>query len=107
MRDGGRWSVFVVSRKLDGKHDGADFGDGYTPVTLRLPVAKAARITLHKLTGDPRLTNRDKMNIAIQSQEVPAGALVGGVLTVNEQTGGGKGGMPPGSVFLYVIEAGN
>jgi len=107
MRDGGRWSVFVVSRKLDGKHDGVDFGDGYTPVTVRLPAAKAARITLHKLTGDPRLTNRDKMNIAIQEQEVPAGALAGGVLTVNDQTGGGKGGLPPGSVFLYVIEAGN
>ncbi|MCX5683660.1 MAG: Ig domain-containing protein [Planctomycetota bacterium] len=106
MHDGARWSIFVVSRKLDGKHDGADFGDGSTPVTLRLPVAKAAKITLHKLTGDPRLTNRDKMNIAIQDQEVPAAALAGGVLAVNEQTGGVKGGLPPGSIFLYVVEAG-
>jgi hypothetical protein len=27
------------------------------------------------------------------------------VLAVGEQTGGAKGGMPPGSVFLYVFEA--
>jgi len=106
MRDKGRWSVFVVSRKLDGKHDGADFGDGYTPVTLRLPFAKAGRISLHTLTGDPRLTNREKANIAIQSKEIPAGAVEKGVFTVNEQTGGGKGGLPPGSIYLYVFEAG-
>ncbi|HPD15486.1 MAG TPA: Ig domain-containing protein [Planctomycetota bacterium] len=104
MRDGGRWSVFVVSRKLDGAHDGADFGDGYTPVTLRLPFAKAAKITVHKLTGDPRANNRQKLNIAPQSQEVPATALKEGVLAINAETGGGQGGMPPGSIFLYVIE---
>jgi hypothetical protein len=105
MRDGARWSVFVVSRKLDGKHDGQDFGDGTTPVTLHLPFARAGKVTLHKLTGDPRLTNREKMNIDIQSEEIPAAAVTGGVFTVTEKTGGAKGGMPPGSIFLYVFEA--
>jgi len=105
MRDKNRWAVFVVSRKLDGDHDGADFGDGSTPVKLALPFRKAGKITLHKLTGDPRLTNNDKMNIAIQSQDVPASALDKGTLVVGEATGGVQGGMPPGSIFLYVFEA--
>ena len=105
MRDGDRWSVFVVSRKLDGNHDGHDFGDGHTPVTLRLPFAKAAKIAVHKLTGDPRANNRKAMNISIQSQDVPVAALKDGAFAVNGQTGGGKGGLPPGSVYLYVFEA--
>ncbi len=104
MRDKDRWSVFVVSRKLDGKHDGSGFGDGFTPVRLALPFARAGKITLHKLTGDPRLTNREKMNIDIQTQEVPAAALEKGALAVNERTGGSKDGMPPGSIYLYVFE---
>ncbi len=104
MRDGARWSVFVVSRKLDGKHDGADFGDGCSPVTLHLPFATAGSIALHKLTGDPRQSNMDAMNIAIQSQDIPAAALKGGTFAVNEQTGGRQDGMPPGSVYLYVFK---
>jgi hypothetical protein len=104
MRDKDRWAIFVVSRRLDGNHDGADFGDGATPVRLALPFQKAGKITLHKLTGDPRLANTGKMNIAIQSQDVPAPALDKGALVIHEQTGGAKGGMPAGSIFLYVLE---
>jgi hypothetical protein len=109
MRDKDRWSVFVVSRKLDGKHDGLDFGDGHTPVTLRLPFASASRITLHKLTGDPRLTNREKMSLRIESQEIPPTKLDAGgkLFMIDQETGGGKGGMPPGSVYLYVFEGAN
>ena len=54
LRDGRRWSVFVLSRKLDAQYDGQDLGDGYTPVTLHLPFKKAGKIMLHKLAGDPR-----------------------------------------------------
>ena len=104
MRDKDRWSIFVVSRKLDGQHDGQDFGDGATPVTLRLPFASAARITLHKLTGDPRSSNREKLNIDIQSQDIPAEAIENDAIAVNDKTGGIKGGMPPGSIYLYVFE---
>lgn len=104
MREQDRWALFVVSRKLDGKHDNADFGDGCTAVTMHLPFAKARKVTLHKLAGDPRLTNRDKMNIAPQSLDIPASALDKGVFSVNEQSGGSKGGLPPGSIFLYVFE---
>jgi hypothetical protein len=104
MRDGRRWSVFVLSRKLNAKYGDQDLGDGYTPVTVRLPFAKAGKITLHKLAGDPRASNREKMTIEIQSQDVPAAALKDGALAVNEQSGGGPRGMPPGSIFLYVFE---
>jgi hypothetical protein len=100
MRDGDRWSVFVLSRMLDGNHDGVDFGDGTIPVTLRLPFTDARKITLHTLTGDPRASNREALNIEIRSQDVPPAALQNGALTVNPQTGG----LPPGSIYLYVFE---
>jgi hypothetical protein len=44
------------------------------------------------------------MTIDLQTQEVPAAALEKGTFAVNERTGGGKGGMPPGSIYLYVFE---
>jgi hypothetical protein len=104
MRDKDRWSVMVVSRKLDGNRDGFDFGDGSTPVTLHLPFKSAGKIALTKLAGDPRQSNREKMNIAPQTQEVPAGALKDGALVINEQTGGGRNGLLSGSILFYVFE---
>jgi len=104
FRDGDTCMVAVLSRKLDGAHDGADFGDGFTPVTLRLPFAGARKITLHCLTGNPRDTNIEEYRVRIQSRDVPAGALAAGRLVISEDTGGGAGGMPPGSVFIYVCE---
>ena len=86
-------------------YDNQDLGDGYTPVTLHLPFKKAGKIQLHKLAGDPRASNREKMTIDIQTQDVPASALADGAFLVNESTGGGAHGMPPGSIFLYVFEA--
>jgi hypothetical protein len=103
MRHGRRWSVFVVSRKLDGRHDGADFGDGYTPVELRLPFDRAERIRLHKLCGDPRSTNREQMNVTVQSQDIPAETLVGGRFPIHTATGGGSHGLPPGCIYLYLF----
>ena len=104
LRDGDRWSVIVVSRKLDGKHDGIDFGDGCTPVTLRLPFKSAGKITLHKLTGDPRQSNREKLAIAPQTEEIAASAVSDGVLRINAASGGSASGLPPGSILLYVFE---
>jgi hypothetical protein len=109
MRDGTRWSIFVLSRKLNAKYEDQDFGDGYTPVTLHLPFKKAGKIALHKLAGDPRASNRDKLNIDIQSQDVPTAALNAGsfTLTAGTEAGttGGARGMPPGSAYVYVFEA--
>ena len=44
------------------------------------------------------------MNINLQTQSLPADSIAGGLLTINETTGGTEDGMPPGSVYLYVIE---
>lgn len=59
---------------------------------------------LYTLTGNPRQTNREAMNIDIRSKELPAAVVNGGALAVSEQSGGGPRGMPPGSIFLYVFE---
>lgn len=104
LRSGDRWSVFLVSRKLGGQHDGQDFGDGTTPVTLRLPFTTAQKVALHQLTGDPRETNRDALKIQLQSRDLPPSIVANGRLTVNEQTGGLAGGVPQGSILLYVFE---
>ncbi|MBI5724237.1 MAG: hypothetical protein HZA50_09790 [Planctomycetes bacterium] len=105
MRDKNRWSVFVLSRKLGGKHDNADFGDGATPVALTLPFKKCGKITLYTLTGDPRANNTDSMAVDIKTAEIPAKALsADGKLVVNQDSGGVAGGLPQGSIFLYVFE---
>ena len=104
LKDKETYSVFVLSRKLDGKHNGRDFGDGFTPVTLRLPFAQARKIALHTLAGDPRSSNIDKRTLELQSKELPASVLKGGTLVVNSQSGGAEHGMPPGCIYLYVFE---
>lgn len=104
MRDGNRWTVIVVSRKLDGRHDDVDFGDGHTPVTLKLPFQSAAKVSLHKLTGDPRQNNREKLVIEPQSVELAPATVNNGTFIVNDQTGAGRNGLPPGSIFLYVFD---
>lgn len=111
MRDEqGDYSVFVLSRKLDGKHDDADFGDGYTPVTIHLPVGlNPAKVTLHKLASpdgspaDPRDNNMDSEKIAIVSEDIDINNYSSDFV-INENTGGGANGMPPGTVYLYTFE---
>ncbi len=104
FRDGETYSVFVVSRKLDGNHDGVDFGDGYSPVTLHLPFTSAGKVSVHTLTGNPRWTNREEMKIDIQSKDLLPTVVSAGTMMVNALSGGGPNGMPPGSIFAYVFE---
>ncbi|MCW2278227.1 LamG-like jellyroll fold domain-containing protein [Heliophilum fasciatum] len=107
LRNGNQYALFVLSRKLDGRHGGADFGDGYTPVTVELPFTHPQAIKLFTLTGDPRENNLTAMKITISPEiAVPVAAYdsVNRRFTINEATGGGAQGMPPGSVFLYLFE---
>jgi hypothetical protein len=104
FRDGDRYSVAVLSLKLDGQHNGQDFGDGYSSVTLRLPFKSATKIALQKLVGDPRDTNMAEERVRLIEHDVPSSALKQGVFKVNETTGGGRGGIPPGTAFMYVFE---
>jgi len=103
------YSLFVLSRKLDGSHDGVDFGDGYTPVTLHLPFSSVTAITRYRLESpdgspvDPRLNNRSDLQVVIGSQEIdPANFLEDFV--IDATTGGEEGGLPPGSINLFVFE---
>jgi hypothetical protein len=104
LRDEGSCSVLVLSRKLDGKHNGRDFGDGVTPVTLRLPFQQARKIALYRLAGDPRRSNLDQRNVQLESVELPSSVLATGTLAINKQSGGSERGMPPGGIFLYLFQ---
>lgn len=91
FREGSRLAVFLLSRKLDGEHSGLDFGDGSTPVTLRLPANPTGPATLYRMTGDPRANNWTANNISIE--ELPA--------TLQRET---EINLPAGSIYLYVVD---
>ncbi len=91
FRDGSRLCVFLLSRKLGGVHDGVDFGDGATPVTLVLPATPTGPATLYHLSGDPRATNITAMNVTIQQTTA----------TLDRET---TVALPPGSIYLYVVD---
>jgi hypothetical protein len=102
-RNGNRYSVFVISRKLDGYPVAGD--DGYTPVTIGLPFDKAAEITLYKMAGDPRANNLDSDAVKVTSERVSTDAF-SREFVIDSRTGASPKGLPPGSVFLYVFEVG-
>ncbi|MEJ2039567.1 MAG: hypothetical protein P8X55_11625 [Desulfosarcinaceae bacterium] len=107
--DGSTYSVYVLSRKLDGNHDGVDFGDGMTPVTLHLPMTQVERITRYRLESpdgspvDPRANNRDDEQVVIGSLEID-GSNYHQDFVIDADTGGEAGGVPPGSINLFVFE---
>lgn len=110
FKDSSSVSVAVLSRKYPGKHDGEDFGSGYTPVNIRVPsLTKPRRIVLYKLAhrdgspASPSENNRESERIVIHSSEIPVSAYRNG-LQINVETGGGREGMSPGTVYLYVFE---
>ncbi len=108
IKDTMSYSVFVLSRKLDGNHDGVNFGDGYTPVTLHLPFDKVYGITRYRLESpdgspvDPRTNNRTSEQVVIGSKVIDPQNFSKDFV-INENTGGGVGGIPPGSINLYVF----
>lgn len=95
FHNNGRWAVIVLSRKLDEA----------TPVTINLPAESVESVTLHRLTGDPRANNLEAMTIEIETINLPATAFDAGTqsFTIDENTGGVEGGIPPGSIYLYVL----
>jgi PKD repeat protein len=77
--------------------------DGFTPATVRLPFARAKRISLHKLAGDPRTDDRFEERHKVETLELDAAGF-NGVLAVNEKSGADARGLPPATVFCYVFE---
>ncbi len=109
LKSGWSWSVFVLSRKLDGNHDGVDFGTGYTPVTIHLPFsATPQRVTLHRLASpdgspaDPRSNNRLAMTVDVITDTIDL-QYFSQDFTINQNTGGSAEGMPPGTAYLYTF----
>jgi PKD repeat protein len=98
---GDRVTLFLLSRKLDNFPVTGD--EGFTPATVKLPFAKAKKVTLHKLAGDPRTNDLFE---ELHKVETIALDLKGfsGTLTVNDKTGADARGLPPASVFCYVFE---
>lgn len=109
LTDGTSYSVFVLNRKLDGNHDGIDFGDGYTPVRLHLPFNNVKKITRYRLEGpdgapvDPRTNNIDSLQVTIGSLDIDIRHFSRDFV-INQNTGGDDRGICPGGIYLYVFE---
>jgi hypothetical protein len=99
FRDGDTLTIFLLSRRLDGVHDGHDFGTGHTSVTLALPADPVGDATLYKLAGDPRASNRaavagkdpTALNIDIAESTV----------TLSRET---TIDLPPGAIYVYRVK---
>lgn len=77
---------------------------------MHFPARTCGALTRYALTaldssaGDPRLNNIEAENIAISSVSLDTGLCAAGELVIGPETGGVEGGMPPGTVYLYVFE---
>lgn len=96
-----RYSVFILSRKIPNHPAKGD--DGYTPVSIELPFARAKSITLYRMTGAPDANNMFRDDVRIEKLEIPASEL-GSRFNLNARTGADERGLPPVSSFLYVFE---
>ena len=100
-RQGTRYNLFLLSRRLDQPGQGGD--DGFTPVTVELPFSKAGKVTCYRMTGNPRLTNIESEQVKIETVPLAAG-FAGPHFTLNAATGADDRGLPPGTTYLYVFE---
>ncbi|MBM4092222.1 MAG: hypothetical protein FJ276_22765 [Planctomycetes bacterium] len=102
-------SLFLLNRKMPGRHGGTDFGSGTTPVTVKLPFSSVNRLTLHRIArtngspADPRDNNLESQTVSIVSENLPSSAF-DETFTVNEKTGATPAGLPPGAIYLYVFD---
>lgn len=110
FRDTSVYSVLLLNHKVDKvNYQGQNLGDGYTPVTLRLPFTAAKKITVHKMTApdgspaDPRWNNLHESQVVITSKDVPVSAFSKD-FKVDAARGATDKGLPPAGVYLYVFE---
>lgn len=108
IKDETSYSVFILSRKLDGNHDGIDFGNGYTPVTLHLPFSEVTEITRYRLEktdgspANPRTNNISDLQVVIGSASIDP-VNFSSEFVIAEKTGRESGGGAPGSINLFVF----
>jgi hypothetical protein len=102
-------SLFLLNRKMPGRHGGTDFGSGATPVTVNLPFPSVQKLTLHRIARtdgsptDPRDNNLESRKVTIISEELPT-SVFSQQFVVNKKTGALSEGLPQGGVYLYVFE---
>ena len=78
-------AVAVVNLDLDKSH----------PVTIKLPMAKASRITRHYLSGDPRDTNLNELKVTLAEETIDPSAFKDGEFTAD---------LEPGKAAIFVFE---
>jgi len=100
-RRGDRLCVFVLSRKVD--HYPLAGDDGFTPVSVSLPIKSARAVTLCRLVGDPRSHNLDSERVKVETINLQS-AAAGPVFVINDKTGADARGLPPGATLLYVFD---
>ncbi|MCX7848248.1 MAG: hypothetical protein N2595_09505 [bacterium] len=103
FKQGNSYGGVVLNKKVDCVHNGQNFGNGTVPLALRLSFTTPRKITLYKLSSDPRLTNRQQMNIPIATLDIPVAYFAKNFI-IDQYTGGRNGGLPVGAVFLYVFD---
>ena len=102
-------SLFLLNRKMAGKHSGTDFATGTTPVTVNLPFGSVNKLTVHKIAradgspADPRDNNLQSYKVKIISEELPT-SVFRQRFVVNDKTGALPEGLPPGGIYLYVFQ---
>jgi len=96
-----RLCLFVLSRKIN-KYPLAD-DDGFTPVTVTLPISHAKSVTLYRMANDPRSHNLDSEQVRIETLTLPR-SVAKTVFVVDDKTGADNRGLPPGATLLYVFE---
>jgi len=101
-RDGDRLNVFVLSRKVPGYPVEGD--SGHTPVSVAMPFNRAKSVKLYRMSAPYNAHNLDGEDVTIEEVVLPKDGPIGGVLTIDERTGGDVDGLPPASLFLYVFE---
>ena len=99
LRD--RLCLFVLSRKINKYPIAAD--DGFTAVTITLPIRGAKSVTLYRMVGDPRSHNLDSEQVRIETRTLPP-SVAKPVFVVDDKTGADVRGLPPGATLLYVFE---
>lgn len=65
------------------------------PIKVKLPISSAKQITLHFLTGGPRDTNLDELNVELASKDIPAESLRNGYFEAT---------IPAGKAGVFVFQ---
>lgn len=100
-RRGDRLAVFLLSYKLD--HYPVKDQDGFTPVTVDLPIASARKATLHRMAAPPRAHNVDSDEVRIETLPLDPAACAPRLI-LSTRTGADERGLPPAAVLCYVFE---